>query len=182
MAAGPMYSRSAQNVGQEVVHAAHRMHLVVSSYFSRSLGDCKRSRSGGGSSLMRNGLTALYFAKNPSISTTRSLMIGNPRKGSTTIGLLSFATSRIRILHASRLRPLIIIASLPQMPCAHERRSVNVPSTYHLILCSPSSSRSFGSASTLYSSQCGRLSVSGLNRLILKRYSTFHILHSEKLT
>jgi hypothetical protein len=36
IAAGPMYSSSPQKMGQEVVQAAHRMHLVVSSYRSRS--------------------------------------------------------------------------------------------------------------------------------------------------
>ncbi len=31
IAAGPTYDGCAQNDGHEVVHAAHRMHLVVSS-------------------------------------------------------------------------------------------------------------------------------------------------------
>jgi hypothetical protein len=36
MAAGPKYWPSFQKTGQLVVHAAHRMHLVVSSKRSRS--------------------------------------------------------------------------------------------------------------------------------------------------
>ncbi len=35
---------------------------------------------------------------------------------------IGWGQSLTSILHASRLRPLIRIASLPQMPCAHERR------------------------------------------------------------
>jgi hypothetical protein len=45
MAAGPIYPSSPQKIGHEVVHAAHRMHFVVSSNRSRSSGDWSRSRS-----------------------------------------------------------------------------------------------------------------------------------------
>ena len=45
IAAGPTYWPSAQN-GQDVVHAAQRMHLVVSSNRSRSSGLCSRSLVG----------------------------------------------------------------------------------------------------------------------------------------
>ena len=54
----------------------------------------------------------------------------------------------MRVLHASRLRPLMRIASEPQMPWAHERRKLSEPSTSHLILCSASSTRSVGYSST----------------------------------
>jgi hypothetical protein len=60
-------------------------------------------------------------------------------------------TSRIRTLQASRLTPLMRIASEPQMPWAQERRKVSVPSWYHFTLFSASSTRSVGSTSTLYS-------------------------------
>ena len=53
MAAGPTYSPSPQKIGHDVVHAAQRMHLVVSSKRSRSSGDCRRSRSGGSVSFTR---------------------------------------------------------------------------------------------------------------------------------
>ena len=46
IAAGPKYWPSFQNTGHDVVHAAHRMHLVVSSKRSRSSADCSRSRVG----------------------------------------------------------------------------------------------------------------------------------------
>ena len=45
-------------------------------------------------------------------------------------GLSGFFGSRSRIstLQASRLTPLIRIASEPHTPCAHDRRNVSVPS------------------------------------------------------
>src|SRR5699024_834063 len=46
IAAGPKYCPSVQNTGHEEVHAAHRMHLVVSSKRSRCSADCRRSRLG----------------------------------------------------------------------------------------------------------------------------------------
>ena len=59
------------------------------------------------------------------MSTIRSLRTGSPRIGSTvTFG----ATSVTSTLHARALRPLISMASEPQMPCAQERRNVSVPS------------------------------------------------------
>ena len=39
--------------------------------------------------------------------------------------------SRISTLHASRLTPLMRIASEPHTPCAQDRRKVSVPSRYH---------------------------------------------------
>ena len=59
IAAGPTYSSSPQKIGHEVVHAAHRMHFVVSSNRARSSGDWRRSLSGSPSSLTRNGSTLL---------------------------------------------------------------------------------------------------------------------------
>ena len=53
IAAGPTYSSSPQKIGHEVVHAAHRMHFVVSSKRCRSSGDCVRSVSGSPWSLIR---------------------------------------------------------------------------------------------------------------------------------
>src|SRR5690625_5016069 len=98
------------------------------------------------------------------MSTIMSFRTGRPRMGSITMWSPRSLTSS---LQASRLTPLIIIASDPQMPWAHERLNARVPSCSHLISCSTSSTRSVGLASSLYSSQCGRLSTSGLNRLIL---------------
>src|SRR4051794_37262140 len=86
IAAGPTYDFCAQNDGHELVHAAHRMHLVVSSYRSRSACVWSRSASAGGSSLaVRNGITLRYLAKKSSMSTTRSLTTGSPGSGATEI-------------------------------------------------------------------------------------------------
>ena len=52
-------------------------------------------------------------------------MTVKPISGSIVIFL---PNSFIRILQASRLRPLMRIASDPHTPCAHERRYVRVPS------------------------------------------------------
>src|SRR4051794_20792802 len=84
-----------------------------------------------------------------------------------------FPSSPISTLQASRLRPLIRIASEPQMPCAHDRRYVNEPSWLHLILFNASSTRSFGSTSTVYSLNDGLTSVSGLYRLMRSVASTW---------
>ena len=72
------------------------------------------------------------------------------------------------VLQASRLRPLMRIASEPQMPCAHERRNVSEPSCSHLILCRASSTRSVAYISTSKSCQRGSVSTSGSNRRIRK--------------
>ena len=58
IAAGPKYWPSFQNTGQDEVHAAHRMHLVVSSKRSRSSADCRRSRVGSFALVIRNGMTS----------------------------------------------------------------------------------------------------------------------------
>jgi hypothetical protein len=87
--------------------------------------------------------------------------------GSTVMGL-SGLMSLISVLQASRLRPLIRMASDPQMPCAQERRKVSEPSCSHLILCRPSRTRSFGSISTGKSCQVAPAETSGLNRRIRK--------------
>src|SRR5438874_8242419 len=100
IAAGPTNSLLAQNGGHDVVHAAHRMHLVPSSYRARSSGLCSRSDSGGGVSLIRYGAIERYFSKNGSRSTTRSLMMVNPSIGSIVTWLGKSFTSS---LHARRL-------------------------------------------------------------------------------
>src|SRR5215472_8525738 len=157
--AGPTQSGFPQIDGHEPVHAPHRIHFVPSSYLARSAGLCKRSVPGSESYVIRYGLTDLYFSKNGSISTTRSLITGKPNIGSI-VTLLP--TSRINTLHARRLSPLMRIASEPQTPCAQERRYVSVPSIVHLMVFNASSKRSIGSASTRNSSQYGLLSFSGL--------------------
>ncbi len=86
------------------------------------------------------------------MSTTRSLITGRPLIGSTVIGL-SGLRSLSRALHASRLRPLIRMASEPHTPWAQDRRNVSEPSDSHLILCSASSRRSVPWAVTVCSSQ-----------------------------
>ena len=59
------------------------------------------------------------------MSTIRSFSTGRPRIGSTvTLGATSFTST----LHASALRPLISIASEPQIPWAQLRRRASVPS------------------------------------------------------
>src|SRR5947209_16178736 len=75
--------------------------------------------------------------------------------------------SLINVLQARRLRPLMRMASEPQMPWAHERRKVSDPSCSHLILCSASSTRSVGSTSTSKSCQRGSVSRSGSNRRMI---------------
>src|SRR5207237_4539922 len=129
VAAGPTNSLLAQNGGHDVVHAAHRMHFVPSSYRARSSGLCKRSVSGGAESLIRYGAMERYFSKNGSRSTTRSLMTVKPSIGSIVTCPGRSLTSS---LHASRLRPLMRIASDPHTPCAQLRRYVSVPSWRHL--------------------------------------------------
>src|SRR5690606_13821608 len=56
IAAGPKYWPSVQNTGHEDVHAAHRMHLVVSSKRSRCSAVWSRSFVGFCPSLTRNGM------------------------------------------------------------------------------------------------------------------------------
>ncbi len=114
----------------------------------------------------RNGFTALYASKNGSMFTTRSFSSGRPLIASTKIGFVR-SRSFIRVLHARRLRPLIRIASEPQMPCAHERRNVSEPSCSHLILWSASRIRSVEYTSTSKSCQCGSASTSGSKRRML---------------
>src|SRR5947209_3681409 len=99
IAAGPMNSLFAQKGGHDVVHAAHRMHFVPSSYLARSSGDCRRSESGDtGASLIRYGAMDRYFSKNGSRSTTRSLITVNPSIGSMVMWL---GRSLMRTLQAS---------------------------------------------------------------------------------
>ncbi len=86
------------------------------------------------------------------MSTTRSLITGRPLIGSTVIGLLG-SRSLSSALQASRLRPLIRIASEPHTPWAQDRRKVTEPSSSHLIVCSASSSRSVPCAVTVKSCQ-----------------------------
>ena len=79
------------------------------------------------------------------MSTSRSLLTGSPRSGSTVIWS---PTSRTSTLQASRLVPLMSMASEPQMPWAQERRKVSDPSRFHFTQWSRSSTRSIGSAGT----------------------------------
>ncbi len=116
-----------------------------------------RARASAPSSIWK-GITLRYLAKKSSMSTTRSLMTLRPGSGATEIFLPSWST---RILQASRLRPLMSIASEPHTPWAQERRKVSVPSWSHFTVCSRSSSGAVGSDSTVYSSQCGFGSRSG---------------------
>src|SRR5207244_4130279 len=112
--AGPTNSLLAQNGGHDVVHAAHRMHLVPSSYLARSCGLCRRSAScGAGESLMRYGAMERYLSKNGSRSTTRSLITLKPSIGSI---VMWSGRSLISTLQASRLRPLMRMASEPHTP------------------------------------------------------------------
>jgi hypothetical protein len=55
---GPKYCPSVQNTGHDVVQAAHRMHLVVSSKIARSSADCTRSFVGSLPVVIRNGITS----------------------------------------------------------------------------------------------------------------------------
>ena len=97
----------------------------------------------------------------------RSFSSGRPLIASTLIGF-EMSRSLISVLQASRLRPLMRIASEPQMPCAQERRNVSEPSCSHLILCSASRTRSVGYTSTSKSCQRGSVSTSGSKRRIRK--------------
>ena len=87
-----------------------------------------------------------YLPKKPSMSTTRSFTTGRPVSGATLIFLPSWST---RILQARRLRPLISIASEPQMPWPHERRNVSVSSISALTRWRRLSTRSIGCDSTV---------------------------------
>src|SRR5450759_752908 len=106
-------------------------------------------------------MTLRYFEKKVSMSTTRSFTTGRPVSGAIVIFFPSWST---RILQASRLRPLMSMASEPQMPWAHERRKVSVPSCSALTVVRRLRTRSIGSASTRYDSQCGAASRSGSKR------------------
>ena len=66
---------------------------------------------------------------------------------STVMGFLVLR-SFTSVLHASRLRPLMRMASEPQMPWAHERRKVSVPSISSLIFCMTVRIRSVGRHAT----------------------------------
>ncbi len=145
MAAGPTKARLPQKMGQLDVHAAHRMHFVVSSYRARSSGVCSRSRSGGGSRLTKYGITDRYCAKNGSKSTTRSLTTRNATSGATVIWPPRLRTS---VWQARRLRPLMSMASLPRMPWPQELRKTRVPSYRSRTLRRRSSTRSKGPASS----------------------------------
>ena len=92
------------------------------------------------------------------MSTTRSFTTGRPGSGATEMRRPSWST---RILQASRLRPLMSMASEPHTPWAQERRKVSVPSCSHFTLCSRSRTRSMGPDSTRYSAQYGLESRSG---------------------
>src|SRR5699024_6601733 len=131
--AGPKYWPSVQYTGQDVVHDAHRMHLVVSSKISRSCCDCRRSRVGSLPDGMRNGMISRYDWKNGSMSTMRSFSRGRPLIASTVM-VLDVSRSFSSVLHARRLRPLMRMASEPHTPWAHERRKLSEPSMSHLIL------------------------------------------------
>src|SRR5919197_3014380 len=97
------------------------------------------------------------------MSTIRSFSTRRPRIGSTvTLG----ATSRTRTLHARALRPLISMASEPQIPCAQDRRRARVPSWYHFTWWRASSRRSMPLVWMVNSSHQGSARTSGLNRLI----------------
>ena len=161
IAEGPKYWPSVQKTGQDEVHAAQRMHLVVSSKRARSSMVCRRSRSGSFESLMKNGMISRYAWKKGSMSTMRSFSQGRPLMGSTVIGL-DRSRSFSRVLQARRLRPLMRIASEPQMPCAQERRKETEPSTSHLILCRASSTRSVRYMVSGNSSQYASEETSGL--------------------
>ena len=110
---------------------------------------------------MKNGMISRYAWKKGSMSTIRSFSQGRPLIGSTVIGLV-MSRSFSRVLHARRLRPLMRIASEPQMPCAQERRNETDPSSSHLILCSASSTRSVRYICILKSSQYASSETSGL--------------------
>ena len=85
-------------------------------------------------------------------------MTGSPGSGATVIFLPSWST---RILQASRLRPLMSIASEPHTPWAQERRKVSVPSCSYLTVWSRSRTRSIGLGLDRVASQCGFSSRSG---------------------
>src|SRR5919205_2658821 len=163
IAAGPKYWPSVQNTGQDDVHAAHRMHLVVSSKRSRSSADCRRSLVGSWPLLMRNGMTSRKDWKKGSMSTIRSFSTGRPLMGSTVMGL-DVSRSFSSVLQARRLRPLMRMASEPQTPWAQERRNDRLPSTSHLTLCSASSTRSVPYMVSLKSSQRASSVTSGSYR------------------
>ena len=167
IAAGPKYWPSVQNTGHDEVHAAQRMHFVVSSNAARCSADCRRSRVGSWPEVTRNGMTSRYDWKKGSMSTIMSFSSGRPLIASTVI-VLDVSRSLSSVLQARRLRPLMRIASEPQTPWAQDRRKDSEPSISHLILWRASSTRSVPYIVTLYSSQCGSESTSGSKRAIRK--------------
>lgn len=74
---------------------------------SRSCGECRRSRAGAGSSLIRQGLIEWYCCKNAVMSTIRSRMSGSPGNGLRT---LVSGSARMLVMQA---RPSFACAVTP---------------------------------------------------------------------
>ncbi|MNT12152.1 hypothetical protein D3C72_1470700 [compost metagenome] len=128
-----------QNDGHDVEQLAHRMHSYRPSSSSRSCGDCRRSFSGGGSSLIRNGLIELYCLKKFVMSTIRSRTTGRPGSGRST---MRSGSSRMFVRQARPFLPLMFIASEPHTPSRHERRNEMVSSSFFSLTSASSSMRS----------------------------------------
>ena len=120
IAAGPMKLWFAQKGGQAVVQQAQRMHFVVSSKRSRSLGalqalagrDCLVVDQVGHDRAI-GGEERLHVDDQVLDDAVAAQRLDRDRR---------VPTSLTSVLQARRLRPLMSMASEPQTPCAHERR------------------------------------------------------------
>src|SRR5574343_1305881 len=148
-----------QNDGQEVEQLAQRMHSYRPSSSRRSCGDCRRSFSGGGVSLMTYGLMEWYCLKNWVMSTIRSRMTGRPGSGRSSIGCFR---SLMSVRQARPFLPLMFMASEPHTPSRQERRNDMESSLIFSFTRASSSLRSVASISTLMSCMYGLASLSGL--------------------
>ena len=168
IAAGPKYWPSVQNTGQRrgARGAQDALGGVVEALAvlgATACAPCRARRP----VVTRNGMDLAVRLEERLHVDDEVLLERQALDGLDVIGC-AMSRSLIRVLQARRLRPLIRIASEPQMPWAHERRKVSEPSSSHLILCRASSTRSVRVISTSKSSQRGSASTSGSKRRMMK--------------
>ena len=118
-AAGPTNSGFVQKGGQAAVQQAHRMHFVVSSKRSRSSMLWRRSFVG--RRCMRDQKWLQRGVLPEEEVHIHNQVLDNP-VSQQRFEVILLPASLTNTLQARRLRPLILIPSEPQMPCAQERR------------------------------------------------------------
>src|SRR3546814_20398023 len=89
----------------DVEQQAHRMHSYRPSSSSRASGDCRRSPSGGGVSLIRYGRIEWYWLQKCGMSTITSRHTARPGSGWSTMGSVR---SRRVVVQTMQFLPLIV--------------------------------------------------------------------------